>query len=101
MRVVLFVLTLIGFSLAKEELPEYKLNREKQLVAGVVLLHHSDKYLTNVETNIYMKELLKITEYTPKEAHRILQKYRNRPEKFRRVLEQIEEEMMGKNTNGK
>lgn len=100
MRVILLLLCLVVFSFAKEE-REYKLNREKQLLAGVVLLHHSDKYLTNVETNIYMKELLKITEFTPKEAHKILQKYKNRPDKFKRVLEQIEEEMKGKKKNGK
>lgn len=100
MRVILILLCMVLFAFAKEE-REYKLNREKQLLAGVVLLHHSDKYLTNVETNIYMKELLKITEYTPKEAHKILHKYKNRPDKFKRVLEQIEDEMKGRKKNGK
>lgn len=100
MKVVLCIL-LLTVLLWAEKGEDYNLNREKQLIAGVVLLHHSDKYLTNMETNIYIKELLKITDYTPKEAHRIIMKYKNRPDKFKKVLEHIETEMKGRRKYGK
>lgn len=98
---ILIILLVIVASVWGEKGKKYHLNREKQLIAGVVLLHHSDKYLTNMETNIYIKELLKVTGYSPKDAHRIINKYKNRPDKFKKVLEQIEAEMKGKKKNGK
>lgn len=91
--VTLLLLCSIGFA---QETKKYDLNREKQLIAGVVILQHSDKYLTGVETKIYMSELLKITKYSPKDAKRIIQKFTGKPERFKRVLEDIEEELKGK-----
>lgn len=100
MKTMLILFLFVVCSIAKQE-GKYDFNREKQLIAGVVLLHHSEKYLTDMETNIYIKELLEITEYTPKEAYKVINRFQNRPDKFKKVLEQIEEEMKGSKKNGK
>lgn len=98
--ITVILLFLFSIASAVEAPRKLNLNRDKQFIAGVVILEHSEKYLTNMETNVYMKELLRITDLTPKAARKILEKYKGRPERFRKTLEQIEDELRGKK-NGK
>jgi hypothetical protein len=72
-----------------EEIGKDLLNREQQLIFGLVVLNRRYPTLRNDGYSYYLRELLKTTGYSADEAKKIIADYNDNPKKWLVALENI------------
>jgi hypothetical protein len=65
------------------------LSREQQLIFGLIMLNRRYHMLREEGYAYYLRELLKVTEFSADEAKETVNKYKNNPEKWTAVLQDI------------
>jgi len=73
------------------------LTNEQQLIFGLAVLNRKQSVFNDGEYSYYLRELLKVTGFGVDEASGILVKYKNSPEKYLAVLEEIKQNLVKKN----
>jgi hypothetical protein len=65
------------------------LSREQQLVFGLITLNRRQNIFGDDGRAYYLRELLKITGFSPEEAKQIINKYKENPKKWLATLQEI------------
>jgi len=73
------------------------LTNEQQLIFGLAVLNRKQSAFNDGEYSYYLRELLKVTGFEIDDATKILAKYKNNPEKYLAVLEEIKQNLVKKN----
>ncbi|MDR0303433.1 MAG: hypothetical protein LBH98_01500 [Chitinispirillales bacterium] len=73
------------------------LTKEQQLIFGLAVLNRRYQSLRGEGYSFYLRELLKVTGFNAAEAQEILVKYKDNPEKYITVLEEIKQNLVKNN----
>jgi hypothetical protein len=73
------------------------LTKEQQLIFGLAVLNRRQSIFPGGEYSRYLRELLKVTGFSAADAENILMKYKDNPEKYLAVLEEIKQNLVKNN----
>lgn len=69
------------------------LSREQQLIFGLTVLNRRQNLFRNDGYTYYLRELLSVTGYSSEEAKAVFDNYKNNPQKYSSVLEEIKQKL--------
>jgi hypothetical protein len=73
------------------------LSDEQQLILGLAFLNRRHPMLRDDGYSYYLRELLKVTGFSADEAKKIIEKYKNNPEKYLVILQKTKLSLVGSN----
>jgi len=80
------------------EIDNNLLTKKQQLIFGTVVLNHRFNMLREEGYTHFLRELLRVTEFSANEAVQIISQYRNNPQRWLAYLQEIREILLATGT---
>ncbi|MGM0460801.1 MAG: hypothetical protein ACQEQ4_00060 [Fibrobacterota bacterium] len=91
---VFFILLISAAALfPQDEIRAAELDHSDSFIAGIIMLHECERFLTDAQKRFFLHSLLDISQLDMDEALHILESYRNDPRGWKNKLDHILEEI--------